>query len=134
MVNEHDCGADEISWIPAFPVGVRNRPAVAGFDNPISLSRILFANGRKRLTEQIVPSPLVWVFGSGIIRPETNAPHWVQRTGGQPLFASAQNVMFHRGVLREFGVVAREHCPKQRSQSCARLDRYVCLRLDWTMT
>ena len=24
-----------------------------------------------------LPSPLAWVFGSGIIRPETNAPHWV---------------------------------------------------------
>ena len=50
-----------------------------------------FANGRKRLTEQIVPSPLAWVFGSGIIHPETNAPHWVQRAGvGQPSIASAQ--------------------------------------------
>ena len=49
-----------------------------------------FANGRKRLTEQIFPSPLAWVVGSGIIRPETNAPHWVQRAGfGQPFIASA---------------------------------------------
>ena len=67
-----------------------------------------FANGRKRLTEQIVSSPLAWIVGSGIIRPETNAPHWVQRAGfGQPFIASAQKVMFHGGFLREFGVVAR---------------------------
>ena len=36
-------------------------------------------------------SPLAWVFGSGIICPETNAPQWVQRAGfGQPFIASAQ--------------------------------------------
>ena len=53
-----------------------------------------FSNGRKRLTEQIFPSPLAWVVGSGIIRPETNAPHWVQRAGfGQPFIASDQKVM-----------------------------------------
>ena len=69
-----------------------------------------FANCRKRLTEQNFPSPLAWAFGSGIIRPETNAPHWVQRAGfGQTFVASAQKVMFHGGVLREFGVVARLH-------------------------
>ena len=45
-----------------------------------------FANCRKRLTEQKFPSPLARAFGSGIIRPETNAPHWVQRAGfGHPL-------------------------------------------------
>ena len=55
-----------------------------------------------------LPSPLAWVFGSGIIRPETNAPHWVQRAGfGRPLIASAQKVMFHGGDVREFGVSAR---------------------------
>ena len=67
-----------------------------------------FANGRKRLNERIFSSPLAWVVGSGIIRPETNAPHGVQRAGfGQMFIASAQKVMFHVGVLREFGVVAR---------------------------
>ena len=67
-----------------------------------------FANGRKRLTEQNFPSPLAWVFGSGIIRPETNAPHWAQRAGfGQPFTARCQKVMYHGGVLREFSVVAR---------------------------
>ena len=56
------------------------------------------------------PSSLAWVFGSGIIRPETNAPHWAQRAGfGQPFVASAQKLMFHGGILREFGVVARKH-------------------------
>ena len=54
------------------------------------------------------PSPLAWIFGSGIIRQKTDAPHWVQRAGfGQPFIASAQKVMFHGGVLRELGVVAR---------------------------
>ena len=44
----------------------------------------------------------------GIIRPETHAPHWVQRTGfGQPFVASAQKVIFHGGILGKFGVVAR---------------------------
>ena len=67
-----------------------------------------FANGRKRLTEKIFSSPLAWVFDSGIIRPETNAPHWVQRAGfGETFVANAQKVMFHGGILREFGAVAR---------------------------
>ena len=67
-----------------------------------------FANGRKRFTEQIFLSPLAWVVGSGIIRPETNAPHWVQRAGfGQTFVARAQKVMFHDGILGELGVVAR---------------------------
>ena len=65
---------------------------------------------QKGLSEQNFPFPLVWIFGSGIIRPQTNAPHWVQRSGfGQPFVASAQKVMFHGGILREFGVVARLH-------------------------
>ena len=52
--------------------------------------------------------PLAWVVGSGIVRPEINAPHWVQRAGfGQLFIASAQKVMLHGGVLREFDVVAR---------------------------
>ena len=59
-----------------------------------------FANGRKRLTEQNFPSPLARVVRPGIIRPETNAPHWIQRAGFR------QNLL-HGGILREFGVVAR---------------------------
>ena len=39
-VNELDCGADKNSCIPAFPVGVRNRPTKAGRANPVLLSRI----------------------------------------------------------------------------------------------
>ena len=67
-----------------------------------------FANGRNCLTEQNFPSPRAWVVGSGIIRPETNAPHWVQRAGfGQTFVARAQKVMFHDGILGELGVVAR---------------------------
>ena len=54
------------------------------------------------------PSPLAWVVGSGIVRPETNALHWVQRAGfGQTFVASTQKVMFHGGVLRGSGVFAR---------------------------
>ena len=81
-----------------------------------------FANGRKRLTEKMFPSPLSWASRSGIIRPETNAPHWVQRAGfGQPFIASAQKVMFHGGVLRGSGVFCQitrrvaSLCRKQRS-------------------
>ena len=67
-----------------------------------------FANGRKRLTEKNFPSPMTWIAGSGIIRPEANAPLWVQRAGfGQTVVARAQKAMFHGGILREFGVVAR---------------------------
>ena len=66
-----------------------------------------FADGRKCLTEQFFPYPLARVVGPGIIRPETNAPPWVQRAGfGQTFVASAQKVIFH-GILREFDVVAR---------------------------
>ena len=66
-----------------------------------------FAHGRKRLTEQNFPSPQAWVVASGIIRPEPNASRWVQRAGfGQTFVTSAQKVMFHGGILREFGVVA----------------------------
>ena len=66
------------------------------------------ADGRKCLTEQIFPSPLSGVIDPGIIHPETNAPHWVQRAGfGQPFIASAHKVMFHGGVLRGSGVFPR---------------------------
>ena len=44
-----------------------------------------FANCRRHLTEQNFPSPLAWVVGSGIVRPETNAPHWVQRAASAKL-------------------------------------------------
>ena len=71
-----------------------------------SLCRELLRERQKRLTEQIFPSPLAWVISAGIFRPETNAPHCVQSAGfGQTFIASAQTVMFHGGILREFGVV-----------------------------
>ena len=67
-----------------------------------------FVNGGKCLTEKIVPSLQAWIVGSGIIRPDTNAQHWAWRDGISHLcIASAQKEMFHGGVLREFGVVAR---------------------------
>ena len=64
-----------------------------------------FANGRKRLSEQISPHPLAWIVVSGITRPETDAPIWAQRVGfGHTFVARAQRVMFHGGIRREFGV------------------------------
>ena len=54
------------------------------------------AESRKYFIEKNCPSPLAEVAGPGIIRPEINAPHWVQRAGfGQAFVASAQKVMFH---------------------------------------
>ena len=106
-VNGPDCGADELSWMPAFPEGVKNWPTEARCANPVSRSRIA-----SRTAESASPSnffsPLAWVVDSGIIRPETNAPHWVQKAGfGQTFVASAQKVRFHGGILSEFGVVSR---------------------------
>ena len=93
--------------VSSIPRGSTERPAEAGCANPVSLSRI-----SSRTAESASPSnffsPLAWVVDSGIIRPETNAPHWVQKAGfGQTFVASAQKVMFHGGILREFSVVAR---------------------------
>ena len=36
-----------------------------------------FANGRECLTEQVFSSPLVWILGVGVVRPETYTPHCV---------------------------------------------------------
>ena len=67
-----------------------------------------FADGTKYLTVQCFFSPLARVVGPGIIRPETNAPHRVRRACfSQRVCASAQNAIFHGGILREFGIVAR---------------------------
>ena len=73
---------------------------------------LTFANGvadsRKYPIEKNGPSPLAEVTGPGIIRPDTNAPHWVQRAGfSQKFDASAQKVIFDGGILREFGIGAR---------------------------
>ena len=54
-----------------------------------------FANGRKCLTDKNLRSPLARVVDLGIIRPQTNAPHWVQTAGfSQTFVASAQKVFF----------------------------------------
>ena len=105
---EHDCGADEIWWIPAFPVGVRNRPAEAGFINPVSPSRI-----SSRTAESASPRknfPLHW---RGSLARGSSARGSMPHTGSRGL-ASAnrllpvlKKVMFHGGVLRELGVIAR---------------------------
>ena len=67
-----------------------------------------FANSRKCLTEQLFSSPLAGDTGPGIIRPDTYAPHRVHRAGlAEGFVASAQNTIFHGGILREFGIGAR---------------------------
>ena len=58
-----------------------------------------FSNGRKCLTEQFFPSPLPWFISPGIIRLETNAPHWAQRP-----WASAKILML---VLKRCFFMAR---------------------------
>ena len=58
------------------------------------------ANGRKSFAEQIVPSPPAEITGLGVARPETDAPHGVERSGfSQTFCASAQEVMSHGRVL-----------------------------------
>ena len=58
-----------------------------------------FANGRMCLTEKQNPFSLARVVGPRIIRPETNAPHWVQRAGfSQTFVTNAQKVIF-MGIL-----------------------------------
>ena len=57
-----------------------------------------FADGRKCVPEQMFPSPLAWVVGPGIICPETNPPHWVQRASlSQTFVASVQKVILMAG-------------------------------------
>lgn len=66
------------------------------------------AKGRKRLTENVRPSPLAGVTGTAIVHPETNAPRWVQRAGlSQVCGARAQKVDLHGGVLRELSAGAK---------------------------
>ena len=95
---------DESSCTPAFPVGVLHRPTEAGFANPVSVSRISSRTAESASLSKIFPfhwrGPLAR--GSSARRP---MPH----TGSRALASAnrAQNVMFHGGVLREFGVIAR---------------------------
>ena len=88
---------------------MRNRREEAECANPVSLSRNAWRTSESAPPSKF-PSPLAWVVGAGIIRPETNAPHWVQGAGfGLTFVASTQKVIFPGGVLREFGLVARQH-------------------------
>ena len=58
------------------------------------------ANRRKSFSEHFFPSPPAGVTGLAIVRPETDAPHGVERADfGQIFDASAQEVMFHGRVL-----------------------------------
>ena len=69
-----------------------------------------FANGRKCFTELMFSSPLAWVVGPGIIRSETNAPHWVQRARFRDTFGvRSQKGILYGWNLRECGVGARLH-------------------------
>ena len=81
-----------------------------------------FANCRKRLTEQNIPSPLAWAFISGIICPETNAP-----TGSIGLASANRLCQCSKGDVSWRGSACIWRClktrrvaslrPKQRSQS-----------------
>ena len=64
-------------------------------------------DGRKFLTDKQCSSPPAENAGHGIIRPESNAPHRFQRAGvSQTLAANAQKVIFHGGILFEYGMDA----------------------------
>ena len=90
-VSEHDCGADEISWIPAFPWEYGTDQRRPGLPTRSQCREFLRELQKAPHRAIFFSSPLAWVFGSGIICPETNAPQWVQRAGfGQPFIASAQ--------------------------------------------
>ena len=58
------------------------------------------ANRRKSFSERLVPSPPARITDLGVVRPETDAPHGVERAGfSQNFSASAQEVVFHGRVL-----------------------------------
>ena len=95
-VNGPDCGADELSWMPAFPEGVKNWPTEARCANPVSRSRI--ASRTAESASPIKCFTLQWrgslTRGSSAWRPIS--PHWFQKAGfAQTLVASAQKVTFH---------------------------------------
>ena len=53
------------------------------------------------------PSPSAVITGLGVVRPETDAPHGVERAGvSQSYCASAREMIFHGRVLLELGKVA----------------------------
>ena len=58
------------------------------------------ANLRNRFSEQSFPSPPARITALGVVRPETDALHGVERAGFSQFFcASAQEVVFHGRVL-----------------------------------
>ena len=86
-LNEHDCGRDEISWIPVFPVEVRNRPAEAGFANPVSVSRIA-----SRTAESASPSKFFPIHWRGSLALGSSARRPMPHTGSRGL-ASANRLL-----------------------------------------
>ena len=58
------------------------------------------ANRRKSFSEKNFPSPQAGITGIGVVRPEADAPHGVERAGFSQVFgASAQEVVLHGRVL-----------------------------------
>ena len=58
------------------------------------------ANRRKSFSEQFFPLPPAGITGLGVVRPETDALHGVERDGFSRFFgANAQEVMVHGRVL-----------------------------------
>ena len=58
------------------------------------------ANRRKSFSEKFFPSTQAGITDLGVVRPEADAPHGVERAGfSQPFTASAQEVVFHGRVL-----------------------------------
>ena len=81
---------------------------------------------------------MAWVFDLGIIRPETNGPHGVHRAGfSQILIFRARKVIFlrldHASIWCRCQITRRFASPRPQhgSLSCARLDRCVCVCLDY---
>ena len=48
---------------------------------PVRIVAKKVADGRKRVPEQVIPSPQVGVMGVGVVCPGANAPHLVKRAG-----------------------------------------------------
>ena len=52
-----------------------------GVCQPVRIVAKEVADGRKKLPKQVISSPQVGGMGVGVIRPEANAPHLVERAG-----------------------------------------------------
>ena len=88
----------------------------------------IVADARRSYTEHFFPSPPAGVTGLAIVRPETDAPHGVERADfGQIFDASAQEVMFHGRVLRELGQVASKDVVFENAVPNLRCRSYACL-------